>query len=122
MNDIATTREQYTRGLKQQLDAWSADMARWEAKAKDTTAEVKGRLRREMAVLEAQRELARYNLGLLESASAGAWAELRQGVDDAWDRMRLAAEAATTYFENIPAAAPPAKATRSPRKAARTRA
>lgn len=107
MNDTGTTREEYVAGLKKQLHAWSADMGRWEAKARDARIEVKERLRRELEVLKAQRELARYNLALLEGASAGAWAELRQGVDDAWDRMRLAAEAAGTYFEELPAKARP---------------
>ena len=63
-----------------------------------TVAGIKERLEREMDVLKAQRELARYNLRLIEGASAGAWAELVQGADDAWDRMRLAVEAAATYF------------------------
>lgn len=106
-----TTRDQYVQGLKKQLDAWNADMARWEAKAKETKSGIKERYRRELDVLNAQRELARYNLGLLENASAGAWAELRQGADDAWERMRLAAAAAGTYFEPVvaPEAAKTAK-------------
>jgi hypothetical protein len=50
-------------------------------------------------VLGAQRELARYNLRLLEAASASAWTELRTGADEAWERMRAAASTAGTYFE-----------------------
>jgi hypothetical protein len=96
-----TTRDQYVQGLKKQLDVWCADMARWETKAKDAQAEVKERYRRELDVLDAQRELAGYNLRLIENASVGAWAELRAGADDAWDRMRLAAAAASTYFEPL---------------------
>lgn len=100
-------RDEYVEKFKKQIDAWNADMLRWEGKAKDAQAEVKERLKRELDVLNAQRELARYNLRLLEGASAGAWAELRQGADDAWDRMRLAAEAASTYFGEFPAAKKP---------------
>jgi hypothetical protein len=92
------TREDYVRRFKQQIDIWNADITRWQAKATAAKAGMKERLERELAVLNAQRELARYNLRLLEGASAGAWAELVQGADDAWDRMRLAAEAAATYF------------------------
>ena len=105
-----TTRDQYVEGLKKQLDAWNADLARWEAKAKEAKYGIKERYRCELDVLNAQRELARYNLRLIEGASAGAWAELRQGADDAWERMRLAAEAASTYFE--PMVAPAAKTPR----------
>lgn len=102
-----TTREQYLTRLKGELDTWSADIARWEVKAAKAKAQVKERCKRELDVLAAQRELARYNLALLEGASSGAWAELRQGADDAWDRMRLAAEAAGTYFGELPATRTP---------------
>jgi hypothetical protein len=94
-----TTREAYVANLKKQLDSWNEDMARWEAKAKSAQAEMKERYKRELDVLNAQRELARYNLRLLEGASASAWAELRKGADDAWERMRGAAASAATYFE-----------------------
>ena len=94
-----TTRDEYVANLKKQLDAWNDDMARWEAKAKGAQAEMKERYKRELDVLSAQRELARYNLRLLEDASASAWTELRKGADEAWERMRAAAGAASTYFE-----------------------
>ena len=98
-----TNRTQYVETLKKQLDCWNTDMARWEVKAREAKEDFKERYQRELDVLKAQRELARYNLRLVEGASVGAWAELRQGADDAWDRMRLAAEAAATYFEPLPA-------------------
>ena len=100
-------REEYVDKFKKQIDAWNTDMVRWEGKAKVAKAEIQERLKCELDVLNAQRELARYNLRMLENASAGAWAELRQGADDAWDRMRLAAEAASTYFGELPATKTP---------------
>jgi hypothetical protein len=102
-----TTRNEYVSGLKKQLDAWNADMARWQAKADAAQAGIKERYRRELDVLGAQRELAVYNLKQLEGASVEAWAELRQGVDDAWERMRLAAAAAGSCFEPLAAKKPP---------------
>jgi hypothetical protein len=99
-----TTREQYVTGLKKQLDEWNVDLERWTTKATEAQAELRERYRRELDVLEAQRELARYNLRLIEGASNDAWAELRVGAEDAWDRMRLAAAAASTCFEPLRAA------------------
>ena len=93
------TRDQYVDGMKKQLDFWNTGVARWEEKAKGAQAVMKERYKRELDVLNAQRELARYNLRLLEGASASAWAELRKGADDAWERMRGAAASAATYFE-----------------------
>ena len=101
------TRDQYVNGFKKQLDAWNADMARWEVKAKDARVEMKERYKRELDVLNAQRELARYNLRLIEDASVSAWTELRKGADEAWERMREAAGAASVYFEKVPAKAKP---------------
>ena len=94
-----TNRDEYVARLKKQLDGWNDDMARWEAKAKTAKADLKDRYRHELDVLNAQRELARYNLRLLEGASLSAWTEMRKGADEAWDRMRAAAAAAGTYFE-----------------------
>lgn len=97
-----TTRDAYVAKLKEQLDRWNADMARWEDKAKSAQAEMKERYARELDVLKAQRELARYNLRLLEGASAAAWSDLRKGADDAWERMREATATAATWFEKKP--------------------
>ena len=111
------TRDQYVAALKKRLDGWNADMTRWEGKARDAGAEARERYARELAVLNAQRELARYNLRLLEDASLSAWVELRQGADEAWERMREAAEIAGSYFDKVPASKVPA-----PKRAARPRA
>ena len=92
------TRDEYVAKLKSQLDAWNEDVARWEVQAQKAKAEAKERYAKELDVLKAQRELARYNLRLLESASASAWADLRSGADEAWDRMRLAVKSASSWF------------------------
>lgn len=109
------TRNEYVSALKKQLDAWNADMARWEEKAKVAQADIKERYEQELQVLKAQRELARYNLRLLEGASTLAWTELRKGADEAWERMREAAEVAGGYFEKVPAkkVPPPKRAAKS---------
>ena len=97
-----TTRDAYVAKLKEQLDRWNADMARWEEKSRSAQAEMKERYARELDVLKAQRELARYNLRLLEDASVSAWSDLRKGADDAWERMREATTAAASWFEKKP--------------------
>ena len=94
-----TTRDAYVAKLKEQLDHWNADMARWEEKARSAQADMKERYARELEVLKAQRELARYNLRLLEDASASAWSDLRKGTDEAWERMREATVSAASWFE-----------------------
>ena len=93
------SRDEYVAKLKAQLDQWNADLGRWEVQAKSAKETVKERSQKELEVLKAQRELAMYNLKLLEGASATAWADFRKGADDAWERMQGALAAARTHFE-----------------------
>ena len=93
------TRDEYVAKLKQQLDQWNAQVDKWEAQAKDAKQAVKERSEKELAVLKAQRELALYNLKLLEAASATAWTDVRKGADEAWARMQAALGEARTHFE-----------------------
>lgn len=94
-----STRDEYVARLKQQLDNWNADMARWEIKARGAQAEMKKRCEQDLERVRAQREKALYQLKLLEAASATAWGDFSQGVDDAWARMREAIDKARTHFE-----------------------
>lgn len=94
-----TTRDEYVAKLKDQLDRWNAEMARWDAKARDAQADAKQQYAKQLENLRAQREKALYNLKLLQGASATAWGELAQGADQAWERMREAIEQARTHFE-----------------------
>jgi multidrug resistance efflux pump len=93
------TRDEYVAKLKQQLDQWNTEVGKWEAQAKSAKQDLKERSEKELAVLKAQRELAMYNLKLLEGASATAWTELRKGADEAWGRMQTALADARTHFE-----------------------
>lgn len=94
-----TNRDEYVAKLKAQLDRWNADVAKWEVQAKAAQKNAKELYAKELDVLKAQRELALYNMRLLEGASATAWTELRQGADDAWERMQSAVASARAHFE-----------------------
>ena len=94
-----TTRDAYVAQLKSQLDSWNTDVTRWETQAKSAQEKLKVRSTKELDILKAQRELAMYNMTLLQDASATAWTDLREGADDAWDRMRGAIASARTHFE-----------------------
>ena len=97
-----TNRDEYVKKLKEQLDRWNAEVAAWEAQAKAAGKSARELYARELDVLKAQRELAMYNMRLLEGASATAWTELRKGADDAWERMQAAVSSARTHFEKAP--------------------
>ena len=96
------TRDEYVKKLKDQLDRWNTDMAKWETQARDTKADAKKRYDEQLSLLRAQRENTAYHLRLLEGASASAWNDFTRGADEAWDRMREAVSKASTHFEKNP--------------------
>ena len=100
-----STRDQYVEDLKKQIDQWNAEIANWEGSAKDAKKALQNRLRAQVKVVNAQRELARYNLKLLEVASSAAWSDVRAGADEAFERMQVAMKEARSHFEASPPAA-----------------
>lgn len=93
------TRDEYVAKLKTQLDRWNADVTKWEAQADAAKADMKKHYAKQLDIVRAQREVARYNLRLVEGASATAWTDLSKGADEAWARMREAIAAARSHFE-----------------------
>jgi hypothetical protein len=100
-----TKRDEYVATLKAQLDRWNTEIGHWETQAKAATKEAQTRYAKELEVLAARREKARYTLRLVEDASASAWDDLRRGTDEAWDRMNDAVKQARAHFERQPPAA-----------------
>lgn len=92
-------RDEYVQKLKAQIDAWNAEAARWEQKAREAQAGMKLEYQRQLEQVKARREEMLYQLRLLQSASAGAWEDLARGADQAWKGMQEAFERARTHFE-----------------------
>jgi lipid II:glycine glycyltransferase (peptidoglycan interpeptide bridge formation enzyme) len=97
-----TKRDDYVAKLKSNLDEWNAEMAKWEAQAKHAKADAKKRLDEQIAALQARREEARYQMKLVEGASAEAWKELARGTDQAWKVMQETVARARTFFDKTP--------------------
>jgi hypothetical protein len=94
-----TQRDEYVEKLKAQLDRWNADMAKWEAKAREAQSGARAEYERQLAALRQHREQAMYQLSLLQSAAGGAWTDLLRGTDEAWKRMREAFDEAAGHFQ-----------------------
>jgi len=95
MKGIENSREQFVAKLKERLDTWNSNVARWEELAAARRTE-------QLAEYRSRRDAALYNLKLLEGASGAAWNDVAAGADDAWQRMEKAFNEARVHFEKSP--------------------
>jgi hypothetical protein len=91
-------RDEYVRKMKERLDQWNAEVAKWQAKAQAAKADVKSEYERQLQQYEARRDSAMAELARLQNASADAWTEMRRGTEAAFRSMQEAFERARSKF------------------------
>lgn len=92
-------RDEYVEKMKAQLDQWSVEVAKWEAKAKAAQADAKAQYEAQLEALRSRRDEAMYTLHQLQVASNEAWMDMMKGTDAAWKAMAEAFGKARTHFE-----------------------
>jgi len=92
-------RDEYVKKLKTQLDQWNAEAAKWEAKAKDAQATMKGEYEKQLSTLHSRRDEAMYQMKLLQGASTDAWQDMMKGADQAVKSMQEAFNRARSHFD-----------------------
>jgi hypothetical protein len=100
------TRDEYIAKLKQQLDQWNAEVAKWEDKAKQAGSGVKAEYDKHIVTVRQQRDQAMEQMKRVQAASGDAWKELMSGTDEAWGRMRDAFNRAREHFKKDPTPKP----------------
>ena len=83
-------RDEYVRKLKEQIDQWSVQMAKWEVMSE----EVKNKYLQQLDEVQVRREEAMQELKRVQGASADAWTQMMSGADTAFKEMREAFERA----------------------------
>ena len=91
-------REQYLEKLKAQLDAWNAELTKWEAKARGAQADMRIEYEKQIESFRRQRDQGLDQMHKVQAASGDAWRDLVRGADDAWEKMRDAFEKASARF------------------------
>ena len=94
-----TTRNEYLEHLKENLDKWNTDIAKWEAKAKVAQTDLRIEYEMQLEALRKRREEATEKMKELQASSGDAWKELTAGADAAWASMREAFDKATSHFK-----------------------
>jgi multidrug resistance efflux pump len=93
-----TKRDEYVEKLKGQLDQWNAEVAKWEAKARQAQAGARVGYEKQLEDLRRQRDQALEQMKRVQAATGDAWMDLVRGADDAWAKMREALEKARSQF------------------------
>lgn len=93
-----TTRHEYIEKFKNKLDEWDADIDVLEAKAQQTTAELKVEFVDQLASLRVKRDIAKLKLAEMMDASEEAWEDIKAGTDEAWTSLKQAIEKARSHL------------------------
>lgn len=93
-----TKRDEYLGKLKSQLDQWNAQVAQWEAKAREAQEHLRADYEKQLEAFRRQRDDALEHMRRVQAATGEAWVDLARGADEAWAKMREAFEKARTHF------------------------
>lgn len=94
-----TTRNEYVEQLKNKLDQWNADIAKWEDKARVAKTDLRIDYEMQLETLRSRRDEATAKLKELQASSEAAWQELKAGTDAAWSALREAFDKAASHFQ-----------------------
>jgi chromosome segregation ATPase len=91
-------RNEYLEKVKEQLEEWEYDIDRLEARLEDAQADGKVKLDKTINELKAKQKELQLKLRDLEGAAEEAWTDIRDGVELAWDSLKLGFLAAKSEF------------------------
>ena len=94
-----TTRNEYVEQLKNKLDEWNHEIAKWEEKARARKNDLTINYEMTMDDLRKKRDDATAKLKEVQASSENAWEELKAGADSAWSALREAFDKAKTHFQ-----------------------
>ena len=92
-------RDEYVQKLKTQIDAWNAEAARWDEKARKAQAGMKAEYERQLQNFRRKSDEATAELRRLQSASVDAWTEMMRGAEASMKGMQEAFEKARRSFD-----------------------
>lgn len=91
-------RHEYLEKLKAQLEEWQYDIDRLEAKMEDVQGEAKTKMDQTLTDLKAKQKDVQAKFKKIEEAAEDAWGDVRDGLELAWDSLKLGFLAAKSEF------------------------
>ncbi|HVL00868.1 MAG TPA: hypothetical protein VM553_13695 [Dongiaceae bacterium] len=91
-------RNEYLEKLKAQLEEWEYDINRLEARLDDAQDEAKVKLDKTIKELKVKQQDLQVRLKQLEGAAEDAWTDIKDGLEIAWDSVKMGFLAAKSEF------------------------
>jgi dynactin complex subunit len=79
-----TNKDEFTEMLKSQIDEWSAEIKKMEARAQKVQADARVQYEENLKKMREQRDQAQDKLKELQQASDTAWDDMRKGAESMW--------------------------------------
>jgi len=93
------SKDQYVRLMQAKMDQWNAEVDLLAAKAKVAAADLRIEYGQQIEHLTAKQVVARQKLEELKASGAGAWEDLKVGIESAWKSMGEALTSARARFK-----------------------
>ena len=96
---MSAKKDAYVEKLKAQLDEWNADIDKLAARAAKAEAETKIEYQNQLDDLRTKRDDVRDKLLTVQQAGEGAWEDLKEGLENSWEILKMSFKKAKTEFE-----------------------
>ena len=96
---MSVKKDAYVDKLKARLDEWNADIEKLVAKAAQAEAEAKIEYQNQLDDLRAKRDDVRDKLLAVQQAGDGAWEDLKEGLENSWEILKMSFNKAKSEFE-----------------------
>ena len=93
------TKDAYVKKLKTQIDEWSAEIDKLEAKAKKTSADANLEYESQLKALRQKYDSAKAKMADIQGAGEASWQDLKQGVESAWSTFKQGLDKAKSRFK-----------------------
>ena len=96
---MSTKRDAYVEKLKAQLEEWNTEIDKLAAKSAQAEAKAKIKYKNQLDDLRAKRDAVRDKLLAVQQAGDEAWEDLKEGLENSWEILKMSFNKAKTEFE-----------------------
>jgi len=94
-----STKDEYIRKMHSRLDQWSNEIDALAAKADQVGAKTRAEYHEHIEILHGKRDHAKKKMEELQQSAAGAWEDMKAGVEMAWDAVGEALASVRSRFK-----------------------